>query len=113
MNIRTKNILIERSVCFEEPLQYLKLVEEETIELASLSAEDSRDENESVRYDISHMMYDISDYELSGYESYPNEPSHLPKWAKKTLSSVGSNVRNLVDPRRTRADFQRVRISIY
>ena len=58
------------------------------------------------------MMYDISDYELSGYESYPNEPSHLPKWAKKTLSSVGLNVGNPADPRRTWAYFQRVGIDI-
>ena len=66
MNIKTKNILIDRSVLFEEPLQYLKLVEEETIEIPSLSAEDYGDENESVRYDISDMISDIIENEISG-----------------------------------------------
>ena len=48
LNIITKNILIERSVCFEEPLKDLELVEEETVEIPSRFAEDSDDENESV-----------------------------------------------------------------
>ena len=48
LNIRTKHIFIERSVRFEEPLQDVKLVEEETIEIPSLYADDSDDENESV-----------------------------------------------------------------
>ena len=52
LNIRTKNIFIERSVRFEEPLQDVELVEEETAEIPSLSAEDFGDENESVSYDI-------------------------------------------------------------
>ena len=44
LNIRTKKILIERSVSFEEPLQDLKVVEEETAEIPSHSAEDYGDE---------------------------------------------------------------------
>ena len=45
LNIRIKNIFIERSVCFEEPLQDVELVEEETAEISSRSADDSDDEN--------------------------------------------------------------------
>ena len=60
MNIKTKNILIEGSVCFEEPLQDLKLVEEETAKLLPLSNEDSGDESESLCSDISDVMYEIS-----------------------------------------------------
>ena len=68
LNIITKNILLERSVCFEEPLQDLKLVDEEIVKIPSLSAEDSGDENESVSFDISDMMSDISENEISGSE---------------------------------------------
>ena len=89
MNIINKNILIERSVCFEEPLQDLKLVEEETAEIPSLFAEDYGDENESVRYDISDLMSNISENYISDSETYPNEPTHLPKWVEKTPSSAG------------------------
>ena len=43
---------IQRSVHFEEPLQDLELVEEETGEIPSPFAEVSRDENESVSFDF-------------------------------------------------------------
>ena len=85
MNIRTKNIIIEISVFFEEPLQDLKLIEEETAKPLPLSDEDSRDENESLCYDISYLMSDINEHGISCFESDLNEPTHLPKWAKKTL----------------------------
>ena len=65
MNIITKNILIDRSVYYEEPLQDLKLVKEETAEILSLFVEDSGDENESVSYNISYMMYDIIENDIS------------------------------------------------
>ena len=42
-----KNIFIERSVHFEEPLQDVELVEEETAEIPSCSADHSNDENGS------------------------------------------------------------------
>ena len=61
MDIRSKNIFIERSVWFEEPLQDLQLVEEETAKPLPLSDEDYRDENESMFSDIFYVMYDISD----------------------------------------------------
>ena len=86
MNIRDKNIRIERSVRFEEPLQDLKLLEDETIEIPSLSAEDYGDENESMSYDILDMMYDISENEILCSESYLNDPTHLPKWEEISVS---------------------------
>ena len=64
INIRTKNIFIERSVRFEEPLQDVELVEQETAEIPSLSAEDSGDEDESVSSDILDPMFDISEHEI-------------------------------------------------
>ena len=56
-------IIIERIFRFKEPLQDLKLVEEETAKPLPLSDEDSGDENESLCYDISDDMYDINEHE--------------------------------------------------
>ena len=53
------------------------------------------------------MMYDISQKQISGSESNSEVQTHLPTWAKKTLSFAGENIGNPVDPRRTRFDFQR------
>ena len=64
MNIRTKNIFIEKSIRFEEPLQDVKLVEEETAEIPSHSVEDSGDENESVSSDILDLMSNISENDI-------------------------------------------------
>ena len=58
------------------------------------------------------MIYDISENNISGSKSYPNVPTHLPKWAEKTLSFAGLDVGNPVDPRRTRSDFKRAGISL-
>ena len=58
LNIRIKNILIERSVLFEEPLQDLQVVEKETAK--PLSNEDSGDENQIMFSDISDVISDIS-----------------------------------------------------
>ena len=113
LNIRAKQIFIERSVCFEEPFQDVELVEEETAEIPSRSTDHYDDENGSEGSDISALMSDISEHNISGSESDSNHPTHLPKWAKKTLSSIGTNVRNLANPRRTRSDFQREGIEIY
>ena len=38
--------------------------------------------------------------------------NHLPAWAQQTLSSVGDNIGNPNDPRRTRSDFQRAGIAV-
>ena len=74
MNIINKNILIERSVRFEETLQDMKLVEEETDEIPSRSTDDSDDENASVISDISDMISDIIENDISGSVSDPNFP---------------------------------------
>ena len=60
MNIRTNHIFIERSFHFKEPLQDVELVEEETVEISSRSANDSDDENESVSSYFLDIMYDIN-----------------------------------------------------
>ena len=66
MIIITKWTFIERSVLFEEPLQEVELVEEETVEILSCSASHSDDENASVRFDISYLMSDISEHDITG-----------------------------------------------
>ena len=65
-NIRSKQIFIERSVLFEEPLQEVELVKEKTVEIPSCSADHLDDESESEGYDIAYMMYDISEKHISG-----------------------------------------------
>ena len=83
----------------------MELVEEETVEIPSRSTDDSDDKNGSEISDISDLMYDISVNNISGSESYSNVPTHLPKWAKNTLSSAGTNVGNPADLRRTRSGY--------
>ena len=92
MNIRTKHIFIEISVHFEEPLQEVELVEKKTAEIPSCSADHLDDENGSEGSDIVDMMSDISEKNISGSESYSDVSTHLPTWAKKTLSSAGTNI---------------------
>ena len=58
-----------------------------------------------MRFDFSDLMSDISENNIAGSESYPNVPTHLPKCTENTLFSVGLDVGNHVDPRRTRSDF--------
>ena len=65
MNIITKHIFIERSVCCEEPLQEVELVEEETVEIPSCSVDHSDDENGSKGSDISDMISNISEHNIS------------------------------------------------
>ena len=43
----------------------MELVEEETTEISSHSVDDSDDENGSMRYDISYLMSDISEHNIS------------------------------------------------
>ena len=109
MNIRTKQIFIERSVGFEEPLQEVELVEEKTIEIPS---EHLDDESGSQGSNITDLISDISEKNISGLESDSDVQTHLPTWAKKTLSSTGTNIGNHVDRRRTRFDFQRAGIDL-
>ena len=101
MNIRTKQIFIERSVCFEEPLQEVELVEENPSEIPFCYADHLGDESGSEGYDFAYLIYDISEKKISGSESYFEVQTHLPTWAKKTLSSARTNIGNPTDPRRT------------
>ena len=66
MSIRTKQIFIEISVQFEEPLQEVELVKEKTTEIPSCSAHYSDDEIGSDGADFYDMMSDISENQISG-----------------------------------------------
>ena len=70
------------------------------------------DENGSEGSNIADLMSDISEQHISGSESDFDVSTHLPTWAKKTLSFAGTNIGNLADPRRTRSDFQRAGIAL-
>ena len=59
--------------------------------------------------DLDPMIYDISEQQTSNAESEPEVQNHLPTWARQTLSSVGDNIGNPDDPRRTRSDFPKSR----
>ena len=101
LNIRTKQIFIERSVQFEEPLQEVELVEENSVEIPSCSAGHLGDESGSEGYYFAYMIYNISDKNILGSKSYFYISTHLPTCDKKTLSSAGTNIGNAADPRRT------------
>ena len=64
MNIRTKQIFIEISVCFEEPLQEVELVEEKYAESPSCFADHLDDENGSEGSDISYLISVIKIYQF-------------------------------------------------
>ena len=66
LNIRTKQIFIERSVRFEEPLQEAELVKEKSAEIPSYSAHYSDDKIGSDGSDFDDMMYDIIQKQISG-----------------------------------------------
>ena len=57
-------------------------------------------------------MSDIDGHDISGSDTNPNDPTHLPKWVETTLSSAGLYVGNPIDPRRTRSYFQRAGIAL-
>ena len=62
--------------------------------------------------DLDPLIFDISVQKTSDSESYSEVQNHLPTWARQTLSSVGDNIGNPDDPRRTRSDFQREGIAL-
>ena len=70
------------------------------------------DESGSEGYDFPEMISDISEKDISGSESDSEVQTHLPTWAKKTLSSAGPNIGNPIDPIRTRSEFQRAGIAL-
>ena len=61
LDIRAKQIIIERSVMFDEPLQEVELVKEKTVEFPSYSAEYLDDEVGGDEYNLEPMIYDIND----------------------------------------------------
>ena len=88
-----KKKIIEISVKFDEPFQGVELVEEISTEIPSYYADQLGDQSGSEGFYIDNMISDINEKNKSGSESYSEMPNHLPTWAKKTLSSVGQNIR--------------------
>ena len=95
---------------FDEPLQEVELVKEKTAEFPSYSTKYLDDVIGGDDPNLDPMMSDISEQQTSDAESKPEVKNQLPTWARQTLSSVGDDIGNLDDPRRTRSDFQRVGI---
>ena len=61
LNIITKQIFIEISVNFDEPLQEVDLVEENSVDFPTCSADNLGDKS-----DFEEMIYDISEKDISG-----------------------------------------------
>ena len=112
LNIRTKQIFNEGSVQFEEHLEEVELGKEKYAKIPSCSAHYLDDEIGSDGSNIADMIYDISDKNISGSESDSEVQTHLPTWAKKTLSCVRENIGKPADLRRTRSYFQRAGIAL-
>ena len=87
-------------------------MKEKTIDFPSYSAEYLDGEIGGDDSDFVPLIYDIIEQQTSCSESDSEVQSHLPTWAKQTLSSAGENIGNLDDPRRTRSDFQREGIAV-
>ena len=79
--IKTKHIIIERSVKFDEPLQEMELVKEKTAEFPSYSTEYFDDEIGGDEPDLDPLISDISEQQESDTESEPELQTHLPTWA--------------------------------
>ena len=90
----------------------MELVKEKTVEFPFYSTEYLDDEIGGDGPDLDPMISNISLQKSSDTESEPKVQNHLPTWSQKTLSSVGDNIGNPDDPRRTRSDFQRAGIAL-
>ena len=116
LDIIKKQIIIERSVWFDEPLQKVELVMERTAKFPSYSTEYLDDEiggvDSNLEPNLETMISDINDQKASSSSSEPEVQTHLPTWARQTLSSANDNIGNPDDPRRTRSDFQRAGIAL-
>ena len=86
-------------------------MKEKTGEYPSYSTEYLDDVIGGDDLDLDPLISNINVQKKSDAESEPEVQNHLPTWAEQTLSSVGDNIGNLDDPRRTRSDFQRIRYS--
>ena len=78
MSIKTKQIFIEICVKFDEPLQEVELVEENSVEIPSCSADNLGDKSGSKGFDFVDMISDISEKNISGSGSDSEIPNHLP-----------------------------------
>ena len=87
-------------------------MKEKTTEFPSYSIESLDDEIGGNDPDLEPLIYDISDHKESSSSSKPEVKTHLPTWARQTLSSIGDNIGNPNDPRRTWSDFQKTGIAI-
>ena len=61
LDIKTKQIIIERSVKFDEPLPEVELVKEKTVDFPSNSTEYLDDEIGGDDPNLDHIISDISD----------------------------------------------------
>ena len=69
LDIKTKHIIIERSIKFDEPLQEVELVKEKTAEFPSCSSEYLDDEIGVDDPDLDPIISDISVPQTSDTES--------------------------------------------
>ena len=81
LDIKTKNIIIERSVKFDEPLQEMELVKEKTAEFPSYYTEYLDDEIGGDDPDLDPLIYDITVQQKLDAESEPEVQNYLPTWA--------------------------------
>ena len=88
LDIRKKQIIIERIVRFDEPLQEVELVKEKTVEFPSYSIEYLDDEIGGNVPDLEPLISDISDHQESSSSSKPELQTHLPTWARQTLGGT-------------------------
>ena len=65
LDINTKQIIIKRSVKFDEPLQEVELVKEKTVEFPSYYAEYLDDEIGGDDPDLDPLIFDISVHQSS------------------------------------------------
>ena len=79
--IKTKQIIIERSVMFDEPFQEVELVKEKTGEFPSYSTEYLDDEIGGDDPDLDPLISNINVQKISDAESKPEVQNHLPTWA--------------------------------
>ena len=112
LDIKTKQIIIERGVMFNEPLQEVEIVKEKNAEFPSYSTKYLDDEIGGDDPDLDPLISNISLQKTSDFKSEPEVQNHLPTWAQQTLSSAGDDIGNRDDPRRTRSDFQRAGITL-
>ena len=79
--ISKQNIIIERSVKFDEPLQEVELVKEKTADFPSYSTEYLDDEIGGDDPVLDPLISDISVQKTSDAELEPEVQNHLPTWA--------------------------------